>query len=90
MARYMIFRPALVGGRYFEASMSDPQEIELPNETEPSRTWEPLDKDGVKALALLGVEKKIFNPASRVRQSLSQIWPGKNDRPSDDGMTETE
>jgi hypothetical protein len=79
----MIFKPAVVEGRYHEASMSNPLELELANETPPSRTWEPLDKDAVKALSLLGVEKKIFNPGTRGAPSLAMIWPGKNDDLSD-------
>jgi hypothetical protein len=81
MARYMIFTPAIVEGRYIEASMGNPVEIEVANALEPSRKWEPLDKEAVAALAKLDVKKGIFNPKESERQSLSHIWPSKTDGP---------
>lgn len=48
MAKYQTFAPASVDGAYYDASAENPAVLELPDETEPSRDWIPLD-DGAEA-----------------------------------------
>jgi hypothetical protein len=82
MARYLIFTPALVEGRYVEAAMGSPTEIDIPDTTAPSRRWKPLDDSAVAALAELGIETEIYDPQVLVGQSLSHVWPSKDDSPA--------
>lgn len=53
MAKYLISSPSFVNGIFYPASNTDQREIELPDGTEPSRTWEPLDEMAKRDLATL-------------------------------------
>lgn len=64
MAKYMIYRPAYVGGLYYgpDASVAAPVQIELPDTVLPSLSWDPVDQAALKAFDAL-IEKKFIASA---------------------------
>lgn len=60
MAKYLISKPAYVNGVHLgaQATLRDRIEIEIPDSTVPSLTWEPADKAALDAYAL-AVEARI-------------------------------
>lgn len=60
MAKYVVYRPAYVGGLYYapEASVAAPTTIVVPDEVVPSLTWDPVDQAALKAYEGL-IEKKF-------------------------------
>lgn len=53
MAKYLVNRPTFINGVYREASVQNPITVELDKSIEPSRTFEPLDKEAQDCLAKL-------------------------------------
>jgi hypothetical protein len=67
MAKYQIFDPAFVHGKYFEASVRNPQEIEVGDDVEPSTRWKPIDDAALAALEAL--DKKKVAAAEEARNA---------------------
>lgn len=78
--KFLITAPAYVLGQFIPASAQNPITKSFPNDTDTnhiSRTWKPLDKAAVAALAKLGVKSEVVDEDEAKEALIPAGEPGK-------------
>ena len=70
MAKYLTVESHWDGHKFHEASPRSPAILKKPDDSLPSRTWEPLDERASAAFARIGVQKPVRKKAVALREAI--------------------